>query len=244
MAEGDEKNKAGAALPSEGGGAQEEEPEPERTTVEVELMGGHTDGRGKVHKHVVFGRRITGRDLFAIDSDPQAELKTQYQLLLFRASIVEFGTMETRTKKGDWKPVALTALLALNTLDIDELQRGFNEYLTLGIAEEDVEEPQAGLDYVRLLFGFDVNGVQYRRVQFGKHITGMDQVQAEKLGLQGYARVCYLAGKEIVKVSSDDGAEMDGPVGMDMFEGLDMRDIMLLRTAREFWRQSFRIGRG
>jgi len=183
----------------------------------------------------VFGHRITAKDLFAIDGSPQAQNPTQYNDLVIRAHIIEFGKLSM--------PVPLTVLLGLDSIDREDLLEACNIYQAIsaeGRAADFLPD-----NAVRLAFGFKVNDVVYNKVQFGKRITGMDEVEADRAGFQpGIRRLCFLLGKQIESISTADGLSLDGPLPLQYFESLDGADVATLRGAAELWRQSFRIAGG
>ena len=197
----------------------------------MELTIGHTDKRGTTHTRVTFGKRLSGRELFAIDADPQSEIATQYEALLHRAAITEFGSMRM--------PVSLAILLELDSIDRDDLSAAFNQF-TLDLLGDRKAEPIAD-NKVKLALGYERNGLVYDLVEFGRRLTGMDEVEADKLRLTGIRRVCFLIGKQVTRLAQSEGAsELSGPMGLEIFENLVTVDIHTLRLASEVWRQSFR----
>lgn len=199
----------------------------------VELVGGHVDTAGTRHTRVVFGRRIMAKDLFALDDDPQAQNPTQYNDLVIRAHITEFGTMKL--------PIPLSVLLNLDSVDREDLQDGANIFQAMsaeGRSGEFLPDHK-----VKLGWGFKVNDVVYGHAQFGKRVTGIDDVEADRASLKpGIRRLCFLVGRQITEISTEDGtAKIDGAIPLDYFESLDAADIATLRGAAELWRQSFRI---
>jgi hypothetical protein len=44
--------------------------------VTIELAQGYADKQGKQHRRVTFGRRVSGKELFAIGDDPQPRRAT------------------------------------------------------------------------------------------------------------------------------------------------------------------------
>lgn len=195
----------------------------------IQLGLGYRDPKGALHKDVTFGKRLTGRELFNIDTDPQAKNQTQYTALLMRAAITKFGALVL--------PVTLNALLDLGSTDRDDLTEAFNEFQ--GMTERQAEFISES--ELRLPIGYERNGIVYDRVTFGTMMTGWHEVEADKQNLTGIKRVCFLTGKQIVKLTATDGGgDLAGEVGIEVFEELDVADIYALRLAGEVWRQSFR----
>jgi hypothetical protein len=64
----------------------------DQITHEIILIGGHSDAKKTLHNRVVFGHRVTAKEIFRIDLEPAAEIATQHQDLIRRAMITEFGT--------------------------------------------------------------------------------------------------------------------------------------------------------
>jgi phage FluMu protein gp41 len=203
--------------------------------VGYQARGGKGEPEGERHTRVTFGKRLTGADLMNAHDDPQSNVPTQYKLLLLRAGITKFGSLPT--------PVTLLALLSLDSVDIEDLAAANNEFLSKtqeGHAAEFVSDSE-----VKLPFGFSSQGLTYNRVLFGRRITGLDMVAAEKKGYGELRRECYLIGREIAQLSTEDHVHtLDGPVEVQVFEALDGHDITVLRTASAIWRDSFRNGRG
>ena len=214
----------------------------EEQTKVVELMDGYTDGQGRTHTRVVFGRRITGRDFFRLDADPQAQNPLQYEDLILWEAITEFGQLPITNKQGERLPAILTALLSLTSDDHALLVKAHNEFQRL--TGEDREIEFIGDDKVKLAFGFEQGGVSYNLVEFGTRLTRLHEVESSKAKLSGVAQMCYLLGRQITKISVAGGAaEIAGPIPLQMFETLDGADITTLQTAGENWRDSFRRGR-
>jgi len=204
------------------------------TTRTIDLVGGHVDKEKKRHTHVVFGHRLTGKDLFQADEDPLGQNPTQYQSLLVRAAITEFGTLPM--------PVALSVLLDLDSIDREDLIEGQNAYSAM--TTEGHESEFLPDHKVRLGWGFKINDVIYDVVQFGKRVTGREDIEADRASLSpGIRRTCFLIGKQISRISNvHNTASIEGAVAVKHFESLDGADIATLRGAAEMWRQSFRVG--
>jgi hypothetical protein len=210
----------------------------------IELLGGYTDntGKGVTHKKVTFSKRLTGADYFRIDDDPQSNIPTQYEALILRQAITEFGTLTM--------PVPLTVLLQLDSIDRDDLNEAYNKFSRESMRALAVgsPEPAASVDRLidgrslKLLVGYERNGLVYDLVEFGKRLTGMDEVAADTFSLSGIRRVCFMAGQQVVKLYQSNGASvLEGPMGLEMFERLDAVDIALMKAGAEVWRQSFRL---
>lgn len=205
------------------------------------------------HKDVIFGKRIDGKRLFAIDSDPQSSIQTQFSDLLMRASITKFGSLKM--------PVALSVLLALDSIDREDLKEAYTLFSAQSLKElrnegenseesdesetEETEENDSiqvvADNTIKLMLGYDRNGLVYDLVEFGRRQTGMDEVEADVKGYKGIKRLCFLAGKQISKLSSSQNASvLTGPIGIDVFEALDIVDIYAIQGGAEVWRNSFR----
>jgi len=205
----------------------------ENFTHSVELIDGFTDKDGATHKKVVFGKRLTVKDLMILDTNPQAQNPTQYGDLIRRNMITEFGTMKM--------PVPITTLLSLNSIDREDLQITADSFVELGRGERTAEFLED--NKVKLPFGFIVGETEYDVIQFGNLTTGNDEVEADKFG-QGLMRTCFLIGRQISKISTnDETAAIEGQVDLTTFESLDAESLNLLRVGAELFRQSFRIER-
>jgi hypothetical protein len=239
----------------------------EQTTHEVTLIGGYEDSKKAVHRRVVFGHRVTGAELFRLDTDPQAQNPTQYHDLIMREAIIEFGSLPMKDKKGNRQRVPLPALLDLDSIDRDDLIAAHSEFaaLSMGDRQPSVMPP----DKVKLAFGFTIGELNYDFVVFGRRLIGRDDVQADKLELTGIARMCYRAGRQISRVATacskcagvgsvEDkpcveckgtgyvaGSELEGPIDLEFFNPLDGVDIQIIGAGADLWRQTFRLrGRG
>lgn len=236
-------------------------------THEINLIGGYEDPKKVTHRRVVFGYRITGEDLFRLDTDPQSQVPTQYQDLVMREAITEFGSLVKTDRDGKRKPIPLSALLDLDSIDRDDLAQAHNEFaaLSVGDRQPSIMPP----DKVKLAFGFTIAESNYDLVQFGWRITGRDDVQADKLKLTGIARMCYRAGRQISKLAiacakcdatgsvegkkkcgdckgtgEAAGSEIDGPIDLEFFNALDGIDIQIIGAGADLWRQTFRLRGG
>jgi hypothetical protein len=201
-----------------------------------DLLIGHTDSNQVRHNQVTFGKRVNGKTFFAIDDDPQSSIPTQYTDLLLRAAITRFGTLKM--------PVALSVLLNLDSIDRDDLSEAFNRFSVESLGEKQVE--YLSDSKVKLAIGYERNGLVYDVVEFGHRLTGMDEVAADREKLSGIRRVCFLAGRQVVRLSQSEGeSALDGEISLNIFEGLDAVDIEAIRVGSEVWRNSFRRpGRG
>lgn len=182
------------------------------------------------HSEVTFGKRLTVKDLIALDNDPQAQNPTQYQDLLRRKMITKFGTLTM--------PVPLNVLLGLDVIDREDLEAAGNEFLrsSRGECTAEIRENHE----VKLYFGFEIDGTLYDVVQFGNRITGKDEAEADVFG-NGNARLCFLIGRQISRLSTSDGlASIEGKVAIENFNSLDAEDFNLLRTGAEMWKLFFR----
>lgn len=198
----------------------------------ITLQFGHTDEKGNVHKEVIFGKRLTGEDLFLIDNDRQAQSRTQYVELIRRKAMTGFGGLRM--------PPALDVLLKLNRIDRGILAEGYEDFCrdTRG---EKTGEFKAN-NTVVLVFGFNIDGVNYPIVELNRMTNGFDEVQADALDLDGLSRVCFLIGRMISKISSEDGSlSIEGPIDFDRFKTLDADDVSLLRKGAQMAEIFFRI---
>jgi hypothetical protein len=205
-------------------------------THEIDLIEGYRDKQGAIHKHVVFGKRISAKALIALDTDPQGRIPTQYRDLVLSKSIIEFGALPM--------PVSLLTLLELDTVDRDDLREASNVFGALSLGDREIDIAADG-SRVKLAWGFKIGDVRYDVVEFGNRLSGRDEVDADNKSLkQGISRACFLAGRAIKRISSSDGtAAIDGPVELVHFnsEDFDADDLYAVVSASELWRQSFRF---
>jgi hypothetical protein len=205
----------------------------EKITHAIDLIEGFTDGKGAVHRHVVFGKSVSAKRLLDLRVDPQSSIQTQYQDLLLAESIIEFGTLPI--------PVPLTVLLPLTDIDREDLRAGRDEYRQKLLGDRTVELRDDG---VTLLFGFKFGESRYPIVEFGTRLTGKDEVEADKLNLtDGLARRAFMAGRSVTKISNAEGAEIAGPLAFEKINSADVDedDLWGLVVSADLWRQSFRV---
>jgi len=199
--------------------------------MDIVLEAGYTDPQKVEHRNVTLGKRLNGATLFALDEDPRSDIPTQFQLLTVRSTITAFGSLDM--------PVQLEVLLKLDGTEIDDLISAHNKFMAEGLegrAPEILSDNQ-----VKLAFGYESEGLTYTRVEFGHRLNGYDRVEADKTGYKTLKREYLLIGREITKLSTDDGQyTLDGPVEIQMFEKLDGVDFVTLRVAAIRWRESFR----
>ncbi|HEV2761887.1 MAG TPA: hypothetical protein VGV38_02740 [Pyrinomonadaceae bacterium] len=202
-------------------------------TKAVSLVFGYTDAEQAEHKEVTIGRRLTGGDLMRIGDLPESDNQTQFGLLVLQSVITRFGTLRM--------PVAPTVLLSLNSVDRKDLNEANNAFVRETGAGRKSEKLSASR--VKLSFGLKVGETVYDVVEFGKLLTGYDELAADDF--EGWRRACFLLGKQIVKLEqSEGGATLDGQVDAEVFETADASDIFLLQAFAEEWQDSFRHQRG
>ena len=206
-------------------------------THEIDLIEGYTDDKGVVHKHVVFGKSVTAKQLLELRTDPQASVNTQYEDLLLAKSITEFGALPM--------PVNLKQLLGLKSIDREDLRAGRDAFRRKIIGDR---QPSFDFDtgVATLLFGIKVGDLHYTHIQFGNDLTGYDEVAADKAGMtEPLARRAFLAGRMATQISTPEGASIEGPLAYETIcsENVDEDDLFGLVTAAEYWRQTFRVRR-
>jgi hypothetical protein len=209
-----------------------------QVTHAIDLIGGCKDAKGVVHRHVVFGKRVSAKRLFQIGDDPQSSIRTQYNDLELAEMIVEFGTLKM--------PLSLTTLLDLDTIDRDDVREAGNVFSLQSLGDRKYEfAPDK--KKMTLAFGIKVGELRYQVIEFAKRLTGRDEVAADNLSLEGLKRRAFLAGRMVGRISTADGAAaIDGPVELDLIdsEHFDGDDFFALVSASELWRQTFRLSGG
>lgn len=192
----------------------------------IELTFGYTDKEGRVHREVVFGKRLRLNDLMRLDMNPLAQLPTQYERLVIRTLITEFGKLSV--------PVDLTVMLALDTLDDDKLAAAADEFLVMSREGRSGEFRQ---DEALLAFGIELDGDTFDTVRFGNRLTVNDYAEADRMNLKGVARAAYLVGRQISEITgSEHGRKRDGQLTVDQLSTMDSEDFKILRLAAEFFR--------
>lgn len=208
-------------------------------THEIELVEGYVDANGVAHRRVVFGRRLTAKNLMQIDSDPQGQSPTQYALLIARAAIVAFGDLPMADKKGKRISVALPFLLSLDAVDYEDLIAGHDTFLQL--SRGDGVADIISSSEIALAVGIERDCVTYDLVKFGKRMTARDLVEADRLGLSGVARLVFELSRQIEKITSSQHDLSLDAVDMQTLESLDIEDLNFLRGGLMLWRESFRF---
>lgn len=203
----------------------------------VEFTTGFNGGDGQV-KSITFGKAVTGLMLFEVDAVisqlAEGNLHTRRELYVIQRSITAVGERSGTASVFD--------LESMDEFDIADLMDGFdkfNEQLTKGRNPEFISDSE-----VTLSIGFERAGYVYTKVKFGSVVTGRDMTQADGNNFQGLKRTCFLIGRQIVSLTTEDGAnEIKGPIDIELFGGLHQTDIFVLRVASERWRDSFRTSR-
>lgn len=199
----------------------------------VELKFGYKDKEGNLHKEVVFGKRLTGEDLFAIDNDPQARSRTQHIDLIRRKAITKFGTLSM--------PVPTNILLKLNRVDRGIIAEGYEDFVRESRADKTGEfRPN---NVVQLAFGFEIAGTTYTIAELNRLTDGYDEITADTLGLEGLGRICFLAARSISRLMTADEPPfvLEGPIEFEHFKKLDGDDISLIRQGVALAEVFFRI---
>lgn len=198
---------------------------------ELTLEVGFADAQDKVHRDVVVGKRLLGADLFEIDEHPLAVLKTNREFLFLGRAITKFGDLKM--------PVSLSTLLALDSIDRDDLLDAYNALEGEGA---EGRSPEALSDStLRLGDGLTMESVVYDVVEFGVRLTGKDYVEADQQEMEGSRRAFYLVGRQVSRLSQSEGnATLSGPLTLELMAKMHVSDLYALRGASEVWRQSFR----
>jgi hypothetical protein len=184
-----------------------------------------------VHKKVTIARRPQAKDFF-FETDGN---EVEYDALLQAASITEFGGLRM--------PAPLTVLLSLNRIDREVIKGKMLEFMAATLAGR--EREILGPGKVKLAFSIPVAGADYDIVEFGKLLTGYDEIEIAKQNVAGWARRVATFGREITKVrNSQTGAESDGPIPLESMQQLDWFDLLTLTEAEGQWLDSFRTSAG
>jgi len=194
----------------------------------IELTYGYTDKDGVTHKDVTFSKRLTAGDIILLDNNPMANSQTQREQLIRRMMITKFGTLRL--------PVSLTVLASLDTMDDDAMRIGADRFLQLSRDERQAEYRDG--DEVKLIFGIEIDGVNYDVVKFGRRLTVADNIEADRQGFtQGIARLCYQICRQIVELRNEEtGIKLDAPISSETLSTIDSEDLNVLLFASEFFR--------
>lgn len=171
------------------------------------------------HKHVSFGRRPTAKD-FMRAAEECGGSDIQFALALMQSAIVGFGQMTM--------PVPLTVLLSLNQIDREILNDAYYSFLvdTGNNTGEILEGGKA-----RLAFGIERAGKKIVDVEFGKLLSGYEEIEIEREAVGIWQANALRMAKEIV---------LPTDLALAEIESLDVDDFATLRNAEEKWLDSFR----
>lgn len=198
-------------------------------TVLIEYGYPDKEKEGFSHNDIVFSKRPTGGDFMrameASDGD-----NPEYLYELMTTSITSFGELPM--------PVPMTVLLALNWVDQEVLQAGFFDFLGSVSAEKPAAVIEPGK--VRLGFGVERGGVTYHIVQFGRMLTGYDQIAIRKNTATDIEKGVLTTGREILHLETLDGARSEEGLSLDELKSLDWEDLVMLEKGGKDWRDSFR----
>lgn len=188
---------------------------------------------GGTHRRVTFGRRPTGEDLMLIGDSPESLRPVQFQLLQYQAAITSF--------EGLQNPVPLSALLSLNKVDRDDLGGAYAEFIREGNASRSWEK-RSDSTY-KIGFGFQIGDQVFDVVEFGKLLTGYEELAAEDY--ESWRQACFLMGAQITRLSQSEGSAVHtGPVTVEHFKALDAEDVYKLQAFLPGWYDSFRLKGG
>lgn len=205
----------------------------------IELPFGYQDQETPelIHRAVTFGRRSTGGDVISA-SDAANGSDLQYTLEMIGRAITKFGGMKL--------PVPMTVLLSLDEIDRRELRGAYFEFLSLTAenvnqASEEIKSEKAAVGTARLQFGFERDGVIFTTVEFGKRLTGYDEIKIESEAKSESEENVLKRAFRVSKISTADGAKsIEGAMTLDEMKSLDVADFILLQEAGEEWLNSFR----
>jgi hypothetical protein len=181
-------------------------------------------------RDVVISRRVTGSDLFRIADEGDGQSQTQFQLMVLQSAITKFGDLKM--------PVPMNVLLSLKRPDRKRIADAYDA-LVAETTDRASKSEKLGEGRYKLARGFDVEGTVYDVVEFGNHLTGYDELEADEMG--GYRKVCFLIGKELTRISQSSGpAVLSGPFAVEMFEPLLAEEVFALQRFETDWYNSFR----
>lgn len=191
----------------------------------VTLRTGFTDDEGVTHKTLVFGHRITGRDLVQVDREiAGSKSAVRRECALYRQSLIKFGDLP----EDKW----LHALLSLNSIDRSAVTVAFNEFHR--ISAEGREPKTLSIETVRLGWPVKREEHLFDTVTFGHLLTGYDEVEADSLA--GAENTFFLTARMISRLSSSEGEQaLEGPFDHTLFRELSFEDIVALNQASDGW---------
>ena len=199
--------------------------------VTVTLKFGYQDKEspGTAHTAVTFGKRATGGDVLRC-ADRANGSDTQYQLAMVAAAITHFGTLAM--------PAPLTVLLSLDEIDREQLLAAYFAFMG-GADTAAAQEIAPGK--ARLAFGIERDGVKYDAVEFGKRLTGYDDIEIEAEAGSEAEAVVLKRARRVVKISTADNTKTAaGGLTLAEMNALDYSDFIILKEVGDRWLDSFR----
>lgn len=192
-----------------------------KTPHSVELKFGYEDKDTPETKHrrVVFGKRPNAAE-FMNAAENSSGSDTQFSLELAQTAVVEFGEMSM--------PVPLTVLLSLNQIDREKLLQAYYSFLADSGTEGGAN---LGGGKVKLGVGIERGNKKIVDVEFGKLLTGYDEIDIERESTGVWNANALRMTKEITSPKD---------LTVQEIESLDIDDFTLLRNAEEEWLNSFR----
>jgi hypothetical protein len=187
----------------------------------VTLIEGYRDAQGTLHSEVEIGYVLRGADLFAIDEHPLGTTQAARDFLILSRAITKFGTMRL--------PVPMPVLAELDTVERDDLLTAYNE---LEADSRSGRRPAVLPDgRLRLVGGYEREGVIYDVAEFGHRLKGTDFIDADQRELGGTRRACHLAGLQIIKLGQAIDYRKDYKRYLETFSPAEARELERLTAA-------------
>ena len=195
----------------------------------VTLNFGYEGRPGGPIRDLVVGRRVTGADLLRINDEGDGQAGIQFQLAVLASAITEFGDFKM--------PVPPNVMLSLKRPDRRLIAKGYDALVRESSGGRKAQKLAPGR--YRLERGFEFGETLYDVVEFGNHLSGFDELEADEMS--GFREVFFLLGKEITRLSQSEGAATkSGPLAVEDFETLYAEDAFALQRYEADWYDSFR----
>lgn len=183
-----------------------------------------------LHTEVVIGHKITIAD-FIKASDDTGNSEFQFTNELIRASITKFGSLET--------PLSMTVFLSLDETDREMLLEELNLFTAETLKQNSAKVTDNS--QVQLTFGIMKDGENFEEVEFGKTLTGYDQLALEKVASGKEMLKCLTLIKHIKNLRTLDGSRVfEGDLKLEDFKDVVIGDYFILQAAENKWLDSVR----
>lgn len=174
--------------------------------INLNLVEGFTDQKGKLHSEIEIGNLVKAEQLFTADALYGDENKKITSYHVMRFSISKFGSLDC--------PVALETILSLDTLDLDNLTDAVDTFTA-----------QNGGNFMsfvdnktyKLAHPIKKNGINFNLIEFGRLENGYDIANAHNCS-GNFQFNAFTAGRRVKTLKQTNGKKV-------LDTQLDLNDI-------------------